>query len=72
MLWSDPIYFSEATWPRVFEDLKDRGLKGVRYVVSDKHRGIEAAIARYFQGAVRPLYPAHGFHIRRLAHHSIS
>ena len=43
---------SEATWSKVFEDLKDRGLEGVRYVVSDKHRGIEAAVARQFQGAV--------------------
>jgi len=43
---------SEATWSDVFSDLKDRGLRGVRYVVSDKHKGIEAAIARHFQGAI--------------------
>jgi transposase-like protein len=43
---------SKATWSKVFEDLKDRGLEGVRYVVSDRHRGIEAAVARQFQGAV--------------------
>ena len=43
---------SEATWSEVFRELKDRGLEGVRYVVSDKHRGIEAAVARHFQGAV--------------------
>jgi transposase-like protein len=43
---------SEATWSKVFNDLKDRGLQGVRYIVSDKHRGIEAAIARQLQGAV--------------------
>lgn len=43
---------SEATWSKVFDDLKDRGLRDVRYVVSDKHRGIEAAIARHFQGAI--------------------
>jgi putative transposase len=43
---------SEATWSEVFGELKGRGLGGVRYVVSDKHRGIEAAVARHFQGAV--------------------
>jgi len=43
---------SEATWSEVFGELKDRGLEGVRYVVSDKHRGIEAAVARHLQGAV--------------------
>lgn len=43
---------SEATWSDVFCDLKDRGLSGIRYVVSDKHRGIEAAVARHFQGAI--------------------
>jgi putative transposase len=43
---------SEATWSEVFRELKERGLEGVRYVVSDKHRGIEAAVARHFQGAV--------------------
>lgn len=43
---------SEATWSEVFTQLKERGLQGVRYVVSDKHRGIEAAVARHFQGAV--------------------
>lgn len=36
----------------MFTDLKERGLAGVRYVVSDKHRGIEASVARQFQGAV--------------------
>jgi len=43
---------SEATWSEVFKELKERGLEGVHYVVSDKHRGIESAVARHFQGAV--------------------
>lgn len=43
---------SEATWSEVFKELKERALEGVRYVVSDKHRGIESAVARHFQGAV--------------------
>jgi transposase-like protein len=42
---------SEATYDELFRSLKDRGLKGVRLVTSDDHRGLVAAIARHFQGA---------------------
>lgn len=42
---------SEQTWGEVFRSLKDRGLRGVKLVVSDAHGGIRAAIARHFQGA---------------------
>ena len=41
---------SEQTWGEVFRSLKDRGLSGVTLVVSDAHRGILAAVGRYFQG----------------------
>jgi putative transposase len=41
---------SEQSWGEVFRVLKDRGLKGVKLVVSDAHRGIRAALARHFQG----------------------
>jgi putative transposase len=41
---------SEATWGAVFRDLKDRGVSGIRMVVSDAHKGIRAALARHFQG----------------------
>jgi len=41
---------SEATWSEVFRELKERGLQGVGYVVSDKHRGIEAAVSRALSG----------------------
>lgn len=41
---------SEATWGELFKDLKDRGLSGVRLLVSDAHRGIRAAMDRHFQG----------------------
>jgi len=41
---------SEQTWGEVFRSLKDRGLRGVKAVVSDAHGGIRAAIARHFQG----------------------
>jgi transposase-like protein len=43
---------SEATWSEVFAELRQRGLAGVRYVVSDDHQGLRAAIDRYFQGAL--------------------
>jgi transposase-like protein len=43
---------SEASWGKAFAELKERGLKGVRYVVSDDHAGMVKAIDRHFQGAV--------------------
>jgi putative transposase len=42
---------SEQCWGEVFRSLKDRGLKGVKLVVSDAHRGIRAALSRHFQGS---------------------
>src|SRR5215207_3134333 len=42
---------SEATYQQLFRSLKARGLKGVKLVVSDEHKGLKAAIARHFQGA---------------------
>ncbi len=42
---------SEATYDALFEGLKERGLRGVRLVTSDDHRGLVDAIAKYFQGA---------------------
>jgi putative transposase len=41
---------SEASWGELFRDLKDRGLTGVRLLVSDAHRGIVAAARRHLQG----------------------
>jgi transposase-like protein len=41
---------SEATWGEILSGLKDRGLRGVKLIVSDAHKGIKAAIARHFQG----------------------
>ncbi|HWE44065.1 MAG TPA: IS256 family transposase, partial [Gemmatimonadaceae bacterium] len=43
---------SAATWSRVFKDLATRGLSGVRYVVSDEHLGLRAALQRYCPEAV--------------------
>lgn len=41
---------SEDSWGEMFKDLKDRGVGGVRLIVSDAHRGIKAAMGRHFQG----------------------
>jgi putative transposase len=41
---------SEASWGEVCSDLSRRGLRGVRYVVSDDHQGMLRAIERHFQG----------------------
>lgn len=43
---------SEASWSMVFRELKERGLHGVNYVVSDDHKGLTKAIAHHFQGAI--------------------
>jgi len=43
---------SEASWSTVFRELKERGLHGVSYVVSDDHTGLTKAIACQFQGAI--------------------
>ena len=43
---------TETSWGQVFAELKQRGLRGVRYVVSDDHAGMVKAIERHFQGAV--------------------
>jgi transposase-like protein len=41
---------NESTWSQVFKKLKDRGLTGVKYMVSDDHKGLVAAFNRYYQG----------------------
>jgi transposase-like protein len=43
---------NETSWSEVFKELKARGLKGVRYVVSDDHAGMVKAIGRHFQGVL--------------------
>lgn len=42
---------SEDTWTEVFTELRARGVTGVRWVVSDGHEGIRAAVATQMQGA---------------------
>lgn len=43
---------NETTWAEVFKRLWERGLRGVIYVVCDAHKGLRAAVARYFQGVI--------------------
>jgi putative transposase len=42
----------EVFWTGFLRSLKDRGLSGVRLVISDAHSGLKASIARVLQGAV--------------------
>ena len=39
-------------WGLLFQDLKERGLFGVRYVVSDDHSGLVKALDRHFQNVL--------------------
>jgi transposase-like protein len=42
---------AEAFWAELFRSLRQRGLGGVRLVISDDHDGLKAAIAKGFIGA---------------------
>jgi len=59
---------SEASWGEVFSDLSRRGLRGVRYVVSDDHQGMRRAIDRHFQGATWQRCQVH--FLRNLLNHT--
>lgn len=41
----------ESVWESLFEELRDRGLRGVQLVVSDGHKGIQKAVEKAFLGA---------------------
>jgi transposase-like protein len=41
---------SEDTWSEVFRELKQRGVDGVQWLVSDGHAGIRAAVRTQFTG----------------------
>lgn len=43
---------SEETWGELFRDLKRRGLGGVELLVSDAHKGIQAAAKKHLQGVM--------------------
>lgn len=42
---------SFTTWDEIFSWLKQRGLSGVAFVVSDGHSGLQEAIAKHFHNA---------------------
>jgi putative transposase len=50
---------SQSTWSRVFQDLLGRGLRGVRYIVSDEHSGLRDALTRAFPGAAHQRCQVH-------------
>lgn len=50
---------SAETWGQVFGKLLERGLRGVRYIVSDEHRGLREALARYLPGAAHQRCQVH-------------
>lgn len=50
---------SGASWRRVFEQLVQRGLTGVEYVVSDEHAGLVDALRRFFPDAVHQRCQVH-------------
>ena len=41
----------ESCWEELFECLKARGLRGVKLVISDGHKGIQNAVTSHFLGA---------------------
>jgi putative transposase len=43
---------NETDWGHIFKTLKERGLKGVQFVVSDDHKGLVKALQRNFQGTL--------------------
>lgn len=51
LTWSLADLESEDTWTEVFRELRGRGVRGVRWVISDGHEGIRAAVARQYIGA---------------------
>jgi len=42
---------NESSWGDFFISLKERGLKDVRLITSDNHKGLVKAVRRHFQGA---------------------
>ena len=43
---------NEVEWGKIFQDLKDRVLTGVRYAVSDQPKGLVNSLLRHFQGVM--------------------
>jgi putative transposase len=49
----------EGFWSGLFDELKDRGMNGVKLVVSDGHNGIQSAVQSRFLGATWQLCQVH-------------
>jgi putative transposase len=47
------------SWKELFEDLKERGLRGVEFAVSDAHDGLERALRSSFPGCIWSRCQAH-------------
>lgn len=50
---------SEGFWSGFFDELTDRGLKDVKLVVSDGHKGIQSAVSSRFLGATWQMCQVH-------------
>ena len=50
---------SEVSWLEAFRWLKQRGLHGVDYIISDNHSGLVKSALRCFQGASWQLCQVH-------------
>jgi len=62
---------NETFWTEFLRSLKDRGLGGVKLVVSDAHAGLKAAIKRVMQGASWQRCRVHAMrNLLAAAHHS--
>lgn len=50
---------SLESWTTVFEELVQRGLRGVTYIVADAHQGLTQALRRFFPEAVQQRCQVH-------------
>lgn len=50
LTWRMADVESEDTWTEVFRELKQRGVSGVEWLISDGHEGIQAAMRTQFHG----------------------
>lgn len=50
LTWRPADVESEDTWTEVFRELRQRGVNGVQWLISDGHEGIQAALRTQFSG----------------------
>lgn len=50
LTWRVADVESEDTWTEVFRELRQRGVHGVQWLISDGHEGIQAAVRTQFNG----------------------